>query len=377
MSTGAIHVLLVEDSPGDARLVRERLAAATGVQFRLECAERLAAGAARLQQGGMDVVLLDLGLPDSQGLATFQQLHARHPGVPVVVLSGAADEDLAVAAVAAGAQDYLVKGRDETPTLERALRYAIERKHAEEQIRRFNTELEACVAARTAELAAANCDLEHFAYAVSHDLRAPLRAVNGFAQMLVEDYAPQLPEEVQRRLQVIRDRAVHMSKLIDGLLTLSRVGRQTLERVRVDPVEVVRQVLEELGPERENRQVEVRIGALPPCRGDPTLLAQVFLNLLSNALKYTRRREAAEVEVASLESGGACVYYIRDNGAGFDMRYQDKLFEVFQRLHPASEFEGIGVGLSVVRRIVQRHGGRIWAEAAVDRGATFFFTLGL
>ncbi len=376
MSAAAINVLLVEDNAADVRLVRERLSESADGLFRVECADRLATGEARLQRGGVDVVLLDLGLPDSDGLATFQQIHARQPEVPVVVLSGAADEELAVAAVEAGAQDYLVKGAASGPVLTRALRYAIERKHAEEQVRNMNAELERRVIARTAELEAANRELENFAYAISHDLRAPLRAVNGFAQMLVEDYGPALPVEARRQLAVIRDRALHMGKLIDGLLVLSRAGSQALEKIPVEVAAVVRGVLDELGPDLEGRRVEVKLGVLPRCQADPTLLKQVFMNLLSNALKYTRRRDAARVEVGALEQGSECVYYVRDNGAGFDMRYQDRLFRVFQRLHRAEDFEGIGVGLSVVQRIVQRHGGRIWAEAAVEQGAAFYFTMG-
>jgi light-regulated signal transduction histidine kinase (bacteriophytochrome) len=250
-----------------------------------------------------------------------------------------------------------------------------ERKRTAQEIHELNVRLEQRVAKRTSELESANKELEAFSYSVSHDLRAPLRAVDGFSQAVLEDYGPRLPEEGRRYLQTIREGAQRMGVLIDDLLTFSRLSRTPLKKQEVNTDKLVHHVLEEMNSQQEDRQVEIRIGDLPMCQGDPALLNQVWVNLLSNALKYTRHRENAVIEVGCKVAQEENVYFVRDNGAGFDMRYAHKLFGVFQRLHRADEFEGTGVGLAIVQRIINRHGGRVWADAAVDRGATFYFTL--
>lgn len=228
---------------------------------------------------------------------------------------------------------------------------------------------------RTALMEAANKELESFSYSVSHDLRAPLRAVDGFSRILLEEHAPALAPDAARYLRLIRENAQQMGQLISDLLAFSRLSRQPLSVQPVLPAELVHRSLEELKSEHESRKVEVTVSELPTCQGDPSLLHQVFMNLLSNALKYTRKREEARIEVTGHRNGIEAVYSVKDNGAGFDMRYADKLFGVFQRLHRAEEYEGTGVGLAIVQRIVHRHGGRVWAEAEVGKGATFYFTI--
>ena len=250
-----------------------------------------------------------------------------------------------------------------------------EKRASEKVIIALNASLESRVIDRTAELQAANKELEAFSYSVSHDLRSPLRAVDGFSQAVLEDYGSQLPEEGRYQLKTIRAGAQRMGVLIDDLLKFSRLGRSPLNKKEVNTDELVRRVVDGLNSEREGRQIEIQIGDLPLCQGDPALLNQVWVNLVSNAIKYTRHRQRAVIEIGCKVGRDENVYFVRDNGAGFDMRYAHILFGVFQRLHRAEEFEGTGVGLAIVQRVIHRHGGRIWVEAAVDRGATFCFTL--
>lgn len=277
----------------------------------------------------------------------------------------------AAAAIASGdlTQQVDVPGTDELGRLGRSFNVMAS------EVQRARSDLEHQVVERTQALRETNAELEAFSYSVSHDLRAPLRAIHGFARILLEDHGTELQPEAKRVLGVIDENTRRMGQLIDDLLSFSRLGRKGLETARVDMTELVRMVADEVRKTAGDRPLEIKIGPLPPARGDRDMLRQAVTNLLDNAAKFTRRRAPGLVEVGHRADGAETVYYVKDNGAGFDPRYAGKLFGVFQRLHRAEEFEGTGVGLAIVQRIVQRHGGRVWAEGKLDGGATFFFTL--
>jgi two-component system sensor kinase len=243
------------------------------------------------------------------------------------------------------------------------------------ELRKYRERLEEEIADRTHELREVNEELESFSYSVSHDLRAPLRAIDGFSRAVTEDYEDKLDEEGKRLLKVISDNAQKMGQLIDDLLTFSRIGRQEIKRSRVEMEDLARTVFEEIKAILPGRRIQLNITAMPPARGDRAMVRQIFVNLLSNAVKFTKMRENAILEVGCKSGENENIYFVKDNGVGFDMRYVEKLFCVFQRLHGSEEFEGTGVGLAIVQRIVRRHGGRVWAEGKVNEGAVFYFTL--
>lgn len=325
---------------------------------------------AAMRERSFDLLLADLQMPGTNGIDLMKSAQLVDPTLVAVIMTGHGALETAVAAMKAGALDYIqkpIKLATALPVLERALavrQLRIEKKRLEENVRD-----------RTEELKIANRELEAFSYSVSHDLRAPLRAVSAFTQALLSEHVTTLNDEGRRLLQNVNAGAAHMDRLITDLLRLSQLNRQALHRQPVRFGELVQRVVDGMVSERAGRNIEFVIADFPTWQVDPGLLEQVFVNLISNAIKFTREREQARIEIGYRMDGTTLVCFVRDNGVGFNMKYMNKLFGVFQRLHSADQFEGTGVGLSIVRRIVERHGGKVWVDGAQDQGATFYFSL--
>ncbi|NJO12957.1 MAG: response regulator, partial [Gammaproteobacteria bacterium] len=330
------------------------------------------------------VILLDVQMPDMSGIEAAAMIRERERSktTPIIFLTGMVKTaEMMFKGYSTGAVDYLMK-----PVVAGILRTKVEvfvdlalahlalQEEIRERVRIAGeiSKLNMVLEQRNDDLLAANEDLEAFGHSVSHDLRMPLRHIQAYIGMVESSAAGKLDEQEQRRLEGARQAAQRMSQLIDDLLSFSRIGRTPLASVLVDMSELVKETLHELDPEMQGRSIDWNLSHLPRVRGDRSLLHQVWVNLLSNAIKYTRRREPARIEVAALQQDKELVFWVKDNGVGFDMAYADKLFGVFQRMHTVQEFEGTGVGLANVRRIIQRHGGRTWAQAVRNEGAQIF-----
>ncbi len=329
-------------------------------------AEALAA----LKRDDFDLLLTDLMMPVMDGIELLGAAQEIRPHLVGVLMTGHGTIDSAVEAMKVGALDYIQKPfrlGSLLPVLTRAL--------AVRQLRLENAALEKRILRRTRELEIANRDLEAFSFSVSHDLMAPLRSVRGYADILDRECSEQLPASSQAYLKRMIAGADRMQALIRDLLRFSRLGLRPADRHPVSVSNMVQEVVRELLENETLRQVEVRVGDLPDAHADASLLRQVFVNLFSNAMKFTRRQERPLIEVGSRLQDGEVVYFVRDNGSGFDMKHASRLFGVFSRLHNEEQFEGTGIGLSMVRRIIEHHGGRVWAEGEVDKGATVSFCL--
>jgi signal transduction histidine kinase len=362
----SVRVVLIEDNPGDVRLIRELLADAAETRFEISHADHLNTGLKLLAEVAPDVVVLDLGLPDSSGLEPVETVHGRAPDLPIIVLTGSHDRMLAVETIRAGAHYCLVKDQVYGGAeLSLALRYAIERQQLTAQLQRHTEELEL-----------KNGELDAFAYSISHDLKEPVRSVTMFSGFLLEDYAERLDATGREYLERIRNAGSMMGRMIDDVLTLAQVTRQTAPPVRVAVRPVIDEVLERLRGAIDAKGGRVDVAPdLPDVRADAARIGQVFGNLISNGLKFNDG-DGPLVQVGSAGvQDGIATFFVRDNGIGIAPEYHDRAFGLFQRLNARERYEGTGAGLSIVKRVVEHYGGQIGVESEAGRGTTFNFTL--
>jgi signal transduction histidine kinase len=362
-------ILIVDDTPANLGVMVQHL---EDHGFQVLVAQDGAEGLRRAADFRPDLILLDITMPGLDGFTVCRRLKGdaatRH--IPVIFMTALTDQRDKLEGFAAGGVDYVTKPLHIDEVTAR-VRTHLELNALRQQLAAQNRLL----TERSEELAASNRELEAFSYSVSHDLRTPLRAIDGFSRMLANKCADRLDDEGRRLLRVVRDNAAKMAELIDGILEFAKSGRGQLRLSHVDVEAMVREVWADLESDRAGRQVQLQMGPLPAVRADPNLLRQVWANLLSNAIKFTRPRAVASIEVGGSAEAASVSYFVKDNGTGFDPAYQHKLFGVFERLHGVGEFEGSGIGLAIVARIVARHGGRVGAQGAPDQGATFHITL--
>ncbi len=370
------RILLVEDDEDDWVFTRDLLHETPGVRVSLDWCQRFEEAQGLIEAQRHDLFLIDYRLGERTGIELLHYTRAKNIHIPVILLTGHSSHDLDVEAMRAGAVYYLPKNQLNAQALERSIRYALERKHNEDVLRQISEDLERRVAERTAELQAKNRELETFTYSVSHDLKAPLRGIDGYSRLLLEDHAQRLDDEGRRFLGIIRGAVAQMNTLIDDLLAYSRLERRSLAPVSVDPRQLVEELVSERAEEIRASGAVVRVDVAPDALlVDPEGVAQAVRNLLDNALKFSRHARPPTVEVAGVAGDAVYALRVRDNGIGFDMKYHDHIFGIFQRLHRVEEYPGTGVGLALVAKAARRMGGRAWAESAPGQGATFHLEL--
>jgi len=375
----SLHILHLEDNPYDATLIQQRLKV-EGIVSKVLRVDSRADFVQALEQGRFDLILSDYTIPAFNGLSALGLAIQARADVPFIFVSGTLGEDVAIESLKQGATDYVLKDRLGRlgSSVRRALQEVEERKErrrAEEEIRTLNGELERRVRERTAQLEATNRELEAFSQSVSHDLRAPIRRIEWCQQILLDEYGPHLDGQARKYLHDIGDFAEQMSQIVHELLQLAQVGASELKREPADLSRLAESILQKLQAAEPNRAVDWSVTPGLAAQGDYQLLRIALENLFENAWKFTRQKDHARIEFGVETQAGRPIHFIRDDGVGFDMAYADKLFTPFRRLHSQEAFPGAGVGLATVQRIIHQHGGLLWAEAAKDQGATFYFTL--
>jgi two-component system sensor histidine kinase/response regulator len=383
MENDNVTILIIDDKEANIYALEKLLEKPNRIFLRAFTGK---AGLQTALENPVDLIFLDVQMPEMDGFEVAQILKSnnRTKDIPIIFASAEKKERSTIMkAFEEGAVDYLSKPLD--PELTKAkvnvlLKIQLQKKElieknlslekADARIKQLNSDL----TKHLEELEALNKEMESFSYSVSHDLRAPLRSLDGYSRILTEDYASKLDEEGKRIVDVIQQNAKKMTALIDDLLAFSKIGKKEVQKSRVDMDSLVENTMREVKAAYQH-SAEIKKSDLPSASADHSLLAQVWMNLLSNAMKYSAKKEKAVIEIGSDVKEDEIIYFVRDNGAGFNMAYADKLFGVFQRLHRSVDFEGTGVGLAIVQRIVAKHGGRVWAEGKVDEGAVFYFTL--
>jgi two-component system sensor histidine kinase/response regulator len=367
VTRGAARLLIVDDESAQMQALCDTLGSEGYITRGFKSAQQALTA---LRPGEVDLLLTDLMMPEMDGITLINAARRIDPTLGAIVMTGHGTIDTAVQAMQGGALDYILK-----PFKLNVILPVIARALDVQRLRRENADLQERELRRSEELAAAYQDLESFSYSISHDLRAPLRTIDSFAQILEDDFAAPLGEEGRRVIGIIRRGSQKMDQLIVGLLEFSRAGRERLELDRIDMTALAGSAAAEATAAYTGPKAHIDIADLPPVAGDATVLRQVWCNLIGNALKYSAKRAEPRIRISGRIEEREAIYQVEDNGAGFDMRYADKLFGVFQRLHRPEDFSGTGVGLAIVHRIVTRHGGRIWAQGAPDAGACFQFAL--
>jgi light-regulated signal transduction histidine kinase (bacteriophytochrome) len=369
----SFDILLFEDNPGDAGLLEEMLEEFNNL-YSLKNVESLEEGLNALKNTHFDIILLDLGLPDSDGIDTLIEVNKKTPNIPIIVLTGLNSEEIGILAVKMGAQDYLIKREIDSKLLTRSINYSIERNKIEIELQKSQENLEEKVVERTKALEQSNKELKQFAYIASHDLKEPLRMITSFLQLLERRYGDKLDQDANEFIDFAVEGAKRLNEMIDDLLEFSKVTRKDIECSSVDINRVLEQTKMYLKLAIDDNKAEINYNTLPIIYGDEMLMVLLFQNIIGNSIKY-RSEEIPKIDISVTKQSDNYLFAIKDNGIGMSPEHLQRIFTIFQRLHTKDEYEGTGIGLAIAQKIVIQHGGKIWAESGLEKGTTFYFII--